>query len=337
MRPVRSVVRWLVAGYGRVGRCHVAAIRQTPGARLAGIVTLDDTDLPDVPGFDVLADAIDAVQPDAVIVAAPHDSHRELAIEAIEAGIPVLCEKPVGRSANEAADILAAAEPRGVPVGVVLNQRVCRHPRWVRALLEDGVFRCRSVSIQGALPALGGWNVDPGRSGGGLLRTVGIHYLDLLRFWFGEAERVAGMLAGEPVDDLAQLVLRYPGVQATVDLTAMAPRAGGPVSIRLQSGDGHIRLSGHGVDDFAGVPPPPEREPPPDGLTYGPGHLSIIRESTQGLLDGRGFPLPLDEHIPLLRLLDSIYAEAAANRPFVFEPSHPGAEDAAWCPESVIR
>ncbi len=306
------MIRWLVVGSGRVGACHIAAIRQTANAELAGIVTLDEGDSTDAPHFDALEAAIEATRPDAVVIATPHDSHRALAIEAIDAGVSVLCEKPVGRSAIEAADIVDAARAKGVWTGVVLNQRACPHPRWIRALLDEGRFRCRAVSVHGALPALRGWNADPRRAGGGILRTVGIHYLDLLCWWFGEPERIAAALAGEPSDELARILARFPGgVEASVDLSAIGERSLGPVSILLQSDRGHIRLSGHEVADCHGVPAPPPAAPVPDALVYGPGHLSIIRESTDGLLNGRGFPMPLEAHLPLLSLIDRIYAEAA--------------------------
>ncbi len=316
------MIRWLVAGYGRVGACHVAAIRQSANAELAGVVTLEDTIAIDAPRFYGLHEAIEVTQPDAVVIATPHDKHRELAVEAIEAGVSVLCEKPVGRNAAEAADIVAAAKTHGVWAGVVLNQRACSHPRWIRSLLDAGRFSCRTVGIQGALPALRGWNVEPQRSGGGILRTVGIHYLDLLCWWFGEPESVAAALTGEPVDDVARILARFPGgVEANVDLTAIGERGLGPVSIVLRSNSGYIRLSGHEVTDCAGVPAPPPPEPVPDALAYGPGHLSIIQESTDRLLDGRGFPMPLDEHLPLLSLLDTIYARAVDQPVFTFRPA----------------
>lgn len=306
------MIRWLVVGSGRVGTCHIAAIRQTENAELAGIVTLDQDGSSDAPHFDVLEDAIEATQPDAVVIATPHDSHRELAIEAIDAGVSVLCEKPVGRNAAEAADIADLARANGIWAGVVLNQRACTHPRWIRMLVDEGRFRCRAVSIHGALPTLRGWNADPLRSGGGILRTVGIHYLDLLCWWFGEPELVAAALAGEPVDDLVRILGRFPGgVEASLDLTAIGEPGLGPVSILLQSDRGHVRLSGHQVTDYRGVPKPPDTKLVPDTLVYGPGHLTIIRESTDGLLNGRGFPMPLEAHLPLLSLIDTIYAEAA--------------------------
>ena len=305
------MIRWLVAGYGRVGACHVASIRRSANAKLVGIVALEDTITINAPRFYALQEAIEVTQPDAVVIATPHDSHRELALEAIEAGVSVLCEKPVGRNATEAADIVAAAKTHGVWAGVVLNQRACPHPRWIRSLLDADRFACRTAGIQGALPALRGWNVEPQRSGGGILRTVGIHYLDLLCWWFGAPESVAAALAGEPVDDVAHVLARFPdGVDANMDLTAIGERGLGPVSIVLRSNGGYIRLAGHEVTDYAGVPAPPPSEPVPDALAYGPGHLSIIQESTDGLLDGRGFSMPLEAHLPLLSLLDTIYARA---------------------------
>jgi len=312
------MIRWLVVGHGRVGKCHGAAIEQTPDAVLAGIVTKDATEATDVAVYTDLPEAISQLRPDAIVIATPHDSHHRLAVTALEAGIPVLCEKPVGRSAKEAADILAAAESTSTPVGVVLNQRACAHHAWIRELIQSGEFDCREATIRACLPRLRGWNSEPERSGGGILRTVGIHYLDLLRWWFGEPTWTAATLSGEPVDDVAQLVSMFAGeVQAAMSLSAVGTRYIGPVTIQLQSDVARIHLTGHVVTEIEGLSEPPTVEPAIDGMTYGPGHLAIIQRATARLLQGNGFPMPLKELMPLLLMLDDIYAATNAGHPFV--------------------
>jgi predicted dehydrogenase len=312
------MIRWLVVGHGRVGRCHVAAIEQTPEAMLVGVVTKDVAGLPAEIVHTDLSEAIRQTRPDAIVIATPHDSHRELAMTALAAGIPVLCEKPVGRSAREAADILAAAADTSTPIGVVLNQRACTHHEWIKRLITSGEFNCRAVTISGYLPGFTGWNAEARRSGGGILRTVGIHYLDLLRWWFGAPTWTAASLCGGSVDDVVQVISRYEGdVQAAVCLSAMGTRYIGPVSIQLQSEVARIRLTGHVVTESEGLPDPPAVEASSERMTYGPGHLAIMQRSTAGLLAGNGFPMPLAELMPLLLTIDGIYAAADAGRSFV--------------------
>jgi predicted dehydrogenase len=312
------MIRWLVVGYGRVGRCHVAAIEQTPDAMLVGIVTKDVSELPAEIVHTDLSEAIRHTYPDVVVIATPHDSHRDLALTALAAGIPVLCEKPVGRSAREAADILAAAAATSTPVGVVLNQRACTHHQWIKELIKNGEFDCRMATISGYLPAFRGWNSEAQRSGGGILRTVGIHYLDLLRWWFGEPIWTAASLSGGPIDDVVQVISRHTGeVQTAVCLSAMSTRHIGPVSIQLQSDVARIRLMGHVVTESEGLPDPPAVETMSESMTYGPGHLAIIQRSTASLLEGKGFPMPLEELMSLLLLIDDIYIAADVGNSFV--------------------
>ena len=48
----------------------------------------------------------------------------------------------------------------------------------------------------------------------------------------------------------------------------------------------------------------------PPGLIFGPGHLGILQQATRNLREGKDFPLPLRDHLPLLRSIDRLYSEA---------------------------
>ncbi len=60
---------------------------------------------------------------DLIDIASPNDTHAEIAIAAAKAGKMVLCEKPLGRNAAEAAEMVAAVEAAGVPNMVWYNYR----------------------------------------------------------------------------------------------------------------------------------------------------------------------------------------------------------------------
>lgn len=308
------MIQWLLVGFGRAGRCHAAAIDRTADARLAGIVdSRGHADTPQgTPVFGSLREALEVCRPDGVIVATPHESHLQIATEAVEAGLAVLCEKPVGRSGREAALLRDRASVHRVPVGVVLNQRACVHPRWIKDSLAEGALSCRAVRIWGALARLDGWNADPGVSGGGVLRTVGIHYLDLLRWWFGEPRWLVGSLAGDPVDDVADLLIGFQGgIRASLTLSAVAKHSAGPVNILIEGDTARISLRGHEIAGCEGLAAPPAVEPDVSGLFYGPGHLAVVQAATASLASGEPFATPLDEVLPLLNLIDEVYARAA--------------------------
>jgi predicted dehydrogenase len=307
------LIRWLVVGAGAVGRAHAAAIRRVEGAALAGFVSIEPLADPGVPVFDELGTALAALRPDAVVIATPHDTHRALGALALAAGVPTLFEKPVGRSTDDARALESLAQRHGVRAGAVLNQRACRHPAWIAGLVRDGRLRISSVAFSGTLARLSGWHADPRRAGGGVLRTIGIHYVDLLRWWLGEAVQVAAVLAGEPAEDRAVAALRFAGgALGSLQLSATAPRSLGPMHAVIEAEGARLELAGHLLVRAEGVPPPPPAEPPDRELSYGPGHLAVIRDATAALAAGQAFPVTLADVLPTLELVDRLYASATA-------------------------
>jgi predicted dehydrogenase len=306
------VTRWLVVGAGAVGRTHAAALRHVAGAELAGFVSLDPPADPGVPVFAELPAALDALRPDAVVIATPHDTHRALGAVALAAGCPTLFEKPVGLGTDEARALAALAGERGVPAGAVLNQRASRHHAWIAMLVREGRLRVSSVSFGGSLARLTGWHADPRRAGGGLLRTIGIHYVDLLRWWLGEPQEVQALLAGEPAEDRVVAGLRFAGgAIGSLQLAATAARSLGPVRAVIEADGARLELAGHVVVRAEGLPAPPAPEEALPGLHFGPGHLAVLREATAALAAGRPFPVTLDDVLPTLALVDRLYAAAA--------------------------
>jgi len=180
-------LRVLVVGYGLIGRQRAQALAELPGARLVGTV---DPGVPDpsattgAPHHPDLAE----VEPegyDAAIVAAPHDRATDLAAAVLQAGRPVLIEKPLGVTVGQADRLaqLAGALPK--PSFVGYNYRFLPA---VRILLEgvcSGRFgRLRNVDLllgHGGHPSSAeGWKLDPVGAGGGVLLGAGVHLLDLL-------------------------------------------------------------------------------------------------------------------------------------------------------------
>jgi len=307
------MIRWLVVGAGAVGRAHAAAVRRVAGATLAGFVTVDPFEDPDVPVYAALDAAIAALRPDAVVIATPHDTHLALGLQVLEARIPVLFEKPVGLSTLEAGQLAARAAATGTCAGAVLNQRACRHHAWIAQQVAADTLRITAVSFAAALARLHGWHADPRRAGGGLLRTIGVHYVDLLRWWLGEPFAVAALLAGEPAEDRIVAALRFEGgALGSLQMSATATRSLGPVRTIIEAEGARLELAGHAITRVEGLPDPPPLELPDPALPFGPGHLAVIRAASEALAAGRPFPVPLGELLPTLRLVDRLYLAARA-------------------------
>ena len=128
-------------------------------------------------------------------------------------------------------------------MGVVLNQRATPAARWIHGLLHDGRLQPQAIAFSGHLARATGWHADPRRSGGGLLRLIGIHYVDLLRWWCGEPQGVCAALGGAPADDRVVAGMRYPsGLLASLQLSVhplAEPEHFGPLFFGV--GLGHAR------------------------------------------------------------------------------------------------
>jgi len=117
-----SPVRICMIGAGRVGKLHSGTLkRHVPGGDVVALVdpweevrnaTGDEFGIER--RFASLADALDAVEFDAVVITTPTPTHRELAVLAAEHGKHVFLEKPMALSLAECDDILAAVDRHGV-------------------------------------------------------------------------------------------------------------------------------------------------------------------------------------------------------------------------------
>ena len=136
-------VRIALVGAGRMGRVHLAALKASDQISLAGIVEPVDAvraKLGDdrVPLFASAQELIAAGIADAVLIAAPSGVHARLVTEFAAAGIPVLCEKPVGVSPEDAATARDAALAADVVLQVGYWRRFVPVLRGLRARIETG-------------------------------------------------------------------------------------------------------------------------------------------------------------------------------------------------------
>lgn len=301
--------RWLVVGMGMAGRVHAAAIDLSPRAQLAAVVSSRGQDLA-VPVFATLDEALAKCDFDGVVISTPNLTHRVQCVKVVESGFPVLCEKPVGADLGEARAIQTAADAAGVPVGVVLNQRACRYARFIKELAAQRTLLAESCHFHAEMPRLRGWVAEAGQ-GGGLLRAIGVHYVDLLCWWFGLPERFEATLDGVPVDDRLALELQFrDGLVGRVDLSATAAHGSGPVRCVIQGPGQTIEVRGSEIVRSTGVPDAPAPEPPDPRLWFGPGHATLIDEASAALAAGDGFPISLADGMATLELID-----AMASRP----------------------
>ncbi len=205
-----------IVGLGWVARDFMLpAIAETAGAKLVAVCDLHEP----APGvlpkgvsyFAELAEMLSQKLLDAVYIATPNHLHVRQATACLEAGVAVLCEKPMAPTAAEADEIGAAVAKTGTPYATAFDQR--HHPAHVRmrelvAAGELGTltqirldYACwlpgdwSPDAATGGTPAPDNWRIDRARAGGGAVIDLAPHGLDLVETISGQRiEQLAGYL-----------------------------------------------------------------------------------------------------------------------------------------------
>lgn len=188
-----------LVGYGVGGRYfHAPYIQAAPSCELAGVVARSPQrvaevrlDLPGVPVYGSLTEMLDAGV-DAVAISTPPDTRREVVLEAIGAGVPVIADKPFAPSAADGLLLVEAAQQAGVLLSVFHNRRWDTDITTLRGVLDAGlvgdVWRLDSrFDLDEPQTLESGAN-------GGLLRDLGSHLVDQALWLLGPAERVTANL-----------------------------------------------------------------------------------------------------------------------------------------------
>jgi predicted dehydrogenase len=197
----------------------------------------------------------------------PNDAHAEPTIAAAQAGKHVFCEKPLGRTAEEAKSMLDAVNKAGVKHMVAFNYRFVPAIVQAKLLIDSGalgrIFHYRAVYLQEWIidpnfPKI--WRLDKNVAGSGALGDLGAHIIDLARFLVGEPKQVMGMtktfvterpLPDNPnqkgkvdVDDAFVSLLEFEnGALGTVEATRFAQGRRNFNSFEINSENGTIQFN----------------------------------------------------------------------------------------------
>lgn len=193
-----------LVGYGLAGSVfHAPLIAATEGLVLDTVVTSNEerreqarAEFPALrfaASPDELWERADAL--DLIVIASPNKTHVPLATAALEAGLPVVVDKPVAGTAAEARELAALAEERGLLLSVFQNRRWDNDFLTLRSLIADGelgeVWRFESRFERWRPQPKGGWREsgDP-QEIGGLLYDLGSHVVDQALALFGPVAQV---------------------------------------------------------------------------------------------------------------------------------------------------
>jgi predicted dehydrogenase len=163
----------------------------------------------------------------------PNSLHAEPTIAAARAGKHVVCEKPLGRDADESFRIWRDVAATGVKHMCAFNYRFVPAVRLARELIDAGElgeirhFRGRYLQDWGDDPSLDTWRFHTDEAGSGALGDLGAHVVDLARYLVGDVKSVSGLvktfLPGRQVDDAIEAAVEFEnGAVGTIESTRLA-------------------------------------------------------------------------------------------------------------------
>jgi len=153
----------------------------------------------------------------AVVVCSENRNHARDVIPALEAGVHVLCEKPISTMVEDARAMIEASEQSGRQLRIAFPVRYLPAVREaVEIVRSGGIGRVLAVSgtNHGQIP--GGWFLDPELAGGGAVMDHTVHVADALRWMLGAEAgsvyaEIGSFFSAEDIDDGAILTLEFEG------------------------------------------------------------------------------------------------------------------------------
>jgi len=201
-------------GTGWIGRNRMEAMLATGLVEAAAIADpsheMREEAAASAPGCAVLEtlDELLTQDLDGLVIASPSALHAEQSIRALEAGLAVFCQKPLGRTAAEARAVVDAAREADRLLGVDLSYRYSNGMRAIRRAIAAGDLGtpfAADLVFHNAYGPGKDWFFDPKQSGGGCLIDLGVHLVDLA-LWALDWPEVANveshlMSGGAPLTD----------------------------------------------------------------------------------------------------------------------------------------
>jgi predicted dehydrogenase len=245
-----------IAGYGLAGRIFHAPLLKGCGFDVQAILTTNEdriiqarADFPSVKVVSSFADLI-ALPLDLVVIASANLVHAQQAIAGIRFGIPLVIDKPMGRTLAETVEIVSLAEKLQVPITVFFNRRWDSDALTLKRVMREGllgkIFRLDS-RYERFRPnlTLGSWRegLSPA-DGGGLLLDLQSHLISQALDWFGPAQlnySSVRAIRGAADDDVVIALTHAAGVDSYLSASSIAGSPG--PRLRIMGSEGALIIS----------------------------------------------------------------------------------------------
>jgi len=283
----------------------------------AGIVAKRAAEVGNPPTFTDYGKMLATTRPDFVIALGRHRQMAAIAHDLLDAGLPFLMEKPMGINAVEVDGVAAKAAQLNAFVAVPLAQRYTPFARRAREMIDAGRLGPLShiyvrINRPGPerYPAWDcAWMLDPAEAGGGCLRNLGPHGLDMFLHLTGEEAQVTGAQLsrcahGKAVEDYASVILRSAsGILGTVEVGNGFPRDGTDGEWKIAGRDGILTMK----DGVLKLATAQGDEIFHDTGTIAP-YFTALRDALDHWRRGAAPPVSVHDCVRAVRLIDHAYA-----------------------------
>lgn len=221
-------------GVGWIGQHRLKSITQARRAEIVGLADLNPGVVAaaalETPGADVRESLQDLLQMniDGLVIATPTALHAEQSVAALEAGVAVFCQKPLGRTEAETRAVIDAARRVDRLLAVDMTYRHVRGIQKIRDMIaggEIGEVYAMDLVFHNAYGPDKPWYYDPKLAGGGCVIDLGIHLIDMAMWMSGsKASGVSSRLfaQGKRVRPEDERLEDYAAVQLDLESGATA-------------------------------------------------------------------------------------------------------------------
>ena len=334
-----------VVGCGFAGCSHIGAYKANENTELIALCDKDEPwlrsakELYGVPHiYTDYREMFENKELEAVSICLPTYLHAPAAVSALEAGIHVLCEKPMATSAAEARAMREAEQKGGAQLMISQNQRFDRSVQLLKSMHDKGEFgEVYQVRIgwrrplgmypgpyefrPNGMPYSHNWFNEKDK-GGGVLRDLGAHLIDLTMHILGFPKFEGGMASSyrkfiPPVPDPQNHVFD------SEDLSAGYMKFGGGIGVQFEFSLGSLVYKHEVYTRIYGTKAGAHREgdtvyvvtPTPDGgfkmeentsfAGVPPRHPSAA--FAEAIIGGKPVPVPSDQGIKVIEIIDALY------------------------------
>lgn len=197
--------RFALVGAGFIGAVHARNLAAHPGVEFVVVHDVDGARADDLArahgtrGTTDLDDVFDPTRVDAVFIASSTPTHAEHLRNAVDAGLAVLCEKPVATDLDSARAVVEHVRAAGVPAMLDFNRRFDRdHAELARVVAAGEVGSVELLQLTSRGPSMP--PLEYLRASGGQLRDQAVHFFDLAR-WISGQDPVSVSVTGSALAD----------------------------------------------------------------------------------------------------------------------------------------